>query len=185
MSIPAIEGDGIPAIDQIIKRFEMCISKIFHMNIISYSSACPPWRLAIGVVAAAVEDVVAHAAASRASRAGRVSSGTGSNRIPAFAAPSASRRSSPMWTAASAATPSDASARSKMTGAGFAELDALVEVIEPIGSEVILIVTAGGHQFTAKVHPQTKARLHQSIKLAIDANKVHLFDKETGEKIDL
>jgi len=67
---------------------------------------------------------------------------------------------------------------------GFEELDALVEVIEPLGSEVILIVTAGRHQFAAKVHPQTKARLNQSIKLSIDMNKMHLFDKETGQKID-
>jgi multiple sugar transport system ATP-binding protein len=66
----------------------------------------------------------------------------------------------------------------------FEELDALVEVIEPLGSEVILIVTAGRHQFAAKVHPQTKARLNQSIKLSIDMNKMHLFGKETGEKID-
>jgi multiple sugar transport system ATP-binding protein len=72
-----------------------------------------------------------------------------------------------------------------MPARGVQELDALVEVIEPIGSEVILIVTAGGHQFAAKVHPQTKASLHQSIKLSIDMNRMHLFDKETGEKIDL
>jgi multiple sugar transport system ATP-binding protein len=68
---------------------------------------------------------------------------------------------------------------------GFEELDALVEIIEPIGSEVILIVTAGNHQFTAKVHPQTKARVHESIKLSIDMNKMHLFDRQTGKKIDV
>jgi multiple sugar transport system ATP-binding protein len=66
---------------------------------------------------------------------------------------------------------------------GFAELDALVEVIEPIGSEVILIVSTGKHHFAAKVHSQTKARLHESIKLSINMNKMHLFDKETGQKI--
>ncbi len=68
-------------------------------------------------------------------------------------------------------------------GEGFAELDAVVEVIEPIGSEVILIASAGRHQFAAKVHSQTKARLHESIKLSIDMNNMHLFDKETGRKI--
>jgi multiple sugar transport system ATP-binding protein len=67
---------------------------------------------------------------------------------------------------------------------GIEALEAFVEVIEPIGSEVILLVTAGQHQFTAKAHPQTKARLNQSIKLAIDMTKMHLFDRQTGEKID-
>lgn len=67
---------------------------------------------------------------------------------------------------------------------GFEEFDARVEVIEPIGSEAILIVSVGRHQFAAKVHPQTKARLNQPIKLSIDMNKMHLFDKETGQKID-
>jgi multiple sugar transport system ATP-binding protein len=67
---------------------------------------------------------------------------------------------------------------------GFTELDAIVEIIEPIGSEVILIASTGKHQFTAKVHSQTKARLHESIKLSIDMNKMHLFDKETGRKIE-
>jgi multiple sugar transport system ATP-binding protein len=67
---------------------------------------------------------------------------------------------------------------------GFSQLDALVEVIEPIGSEIILIASAGRHQFAAKVHSQSKARLHQSIKLSIDMNKMHLFDKETGLKIE-
>jgi multiple sugar transport system ATP-binding protein len=67
---------------------------------------------------------------------------------------------------------------------GFAELEVIVEVIQPIGSEVILIASAGKHQLTAKVHSRTKARLHESIKLSIDMNKIHLFDKDTGQKIE-
>jgi multiple sugar transport system ATP-binding protein len=64
------------------------------------------------------------------------------------------------------------------------ELKATVEVIEPLGSEVILIVTVGGHQFTAKVDSHTKASRHQSIELSVDMNNMHLFDKETGEVIE-
>ena len=67
---------------------------------------------------------------------------------------------------------------------GRVELDAQVDVIEPIGSEVILIVAAGKHQLEAKVDPHTKAFLHQPIKLSIDMNEMHLFDKETGDVIE-
>lgn len=75
----------------------------------------------------------------------------------------------------------DRSFASDMSGRD--ELEAVADVIEPIGSEVILIVTVGKHQLTAKVDPHTKASVHQPIKLAIDMNNMHLFDKETGEVI--
>jgi len=69
-------------------------------------------------------------------------------------------------------------------GSELEELEVVIEVIEPIGSEVILIVTTGDHQITAKVHPQTKVSLHQSINLTFEMNKMLLFDKETGEVIE-
>ena len=69
-------------------------------------------------------------------------------------------------------------------GGDFAQLDAIVDGIEPIGSEVILIAAAGRHRFSAKVHAQTRARVHESIKLSIDMNKMHFFDKNTGRKIE-
>lgn len=66
---------------------------------------------------------------------------------------------------------------------GMEELEAVVDVIEPLGSEVVLIVKAGEHHLTARVEPHTKASIHQPIRLAIDMNKMHLFDKETGYMI--
>ena len=67
---------------------------------------------------------------------------------------------------------------------GRDDLEVVVDVIEPIGSEVILIVTAGNHQLTAKVDPHTKASVHTPITLSVDMDKMHLFDKETGDVID-
>lgn len=67
---------------------------------------------------------------------------------------------------------------------GVDELEAVVDVIEPVGSEVILIITMGEHQLTAKVDPHTKASLHQLIELSVDMNNLHLFDKETGDVIE-
>ena len=66
---------------------------------------------------------------------------------------------------------------------GRDELEALVDVVEPVGSEVILIVSAGAHQLTAKVDSHTKASVHQPIRLSVDMNQMHLFDKKTGEVI--
>lgn len=62
---------------------------------------------------------------------------------------------------------------------GRDEVKALVDVIEPIGSEVILIVTIGKHRMTAKVDPRTKATVNQPITLNVDMKKMHLFDKKT------
>lgn len=55
---------------------------------------------------------------------------------------------------------------------------AVVDVIEPLGSEIHLNVTAGKHNLIACVNVQTSARVHQEIELVMDLNKMHLFEKE-------
>jgi len=50
---------------------------------------------------------------------------------------------------------------------------------ELLGSEVLLYVTAGGAAVTAKVDSRTPARMGDHIKLFIDVDKIHCFDKET------
>ena len=54
---------------------------------------------------------------------------------------------------------------------------------ELLGSEVLLYFEAAGVQMTAKVDSRTPARLGDHIKLAIDPEKVHVFDKETEKTI--
>ena len=54
---------------------------------------------------------------------------------------------------------------------------AVVDVIEPLGSEIHLNVTSGRHNFVAVVDAQTNVRVHQEIELAIDLEKMHLFEK--------
>jgi len=63
------------------------------------------------------------------------------------------------------------------------DLEVTVDVVEPLGSEVILIVSVGAHQLTAKADSHTKAAVHQPIGLSVDMNQMHLFDKKTGEVI--
>jgi multiple sugar transport system ATP-binding protein len=55
---------------------------------------------------------------------------------------------------------------------------AVVEVVEILGSEVQLDVSAGEHSLIARVDPRTKARLHEEIELAVNMDKIHLFEKE-------
>jgi multiple sugar transport system ATP-binding protein len=65
-------------------------------------------------------------------------------------------------------------------GAG---LRALVEVVEPMGAEAILYLSVGGTRLVASVDSMTPARENASLDLLIDTDRVHLFDKATGQAI--
>jgi multiple sugar transport system ATP-binding protein len=60
---------------------------------------------------------------------------------------------------------------------------AVVEVIEPLGSEIILELSKGEHSFIAKVDPHSKSQLNQEVTVYFDMLKLHLFDPETGKVI--
>ena len=62
-------------------------------------------------------------------------------------------------------------------------IDAKVEVVEPLGAETYLYLTIQGKQFIARVNPRTGAKPQDQIKVAFDATKIHLFDKETEKTI--
>jgi len=64
---------------------------------------------------------------------------------------------------------------------GGEPLRATVEVVEPVGSEVILLATCGSAQVTAMVAPQTPAKPHAEIEFLVDMNQMHLFDKSSEE----
>jgi multiple sugar transport system ATP-binding protein len=69
------------------------------------------------------------------------------------------------------------------TGRGIWEsTSAVVEVIEPLGAEVILELAKGEHSFTARVDPHSKSRLNEETGLFFDMSKMHLFDPDT-EKV--
>ena len=60
-------------------------------------------------------------------------------------------------------------------------LEATVRVYEMLGAEVFLYLTVEGHDkdVTIRVNPRTTARPGDTIKIALDVNKIHVFDKET------
>jgi multiple sugar transport system ATP-binding protein len=61
--------------------------------------------------------------------------------------------------------------------------EATVKVYEMLGAEVFLYFTVETSDITVRVNPRTTARPGDTIKLAMDGSKIHLFDKETEETI--
>jgi len=59
-------------------------------------------------------------------------------------------------------------------------IQATVNVYEMLGAEVLLHFEVEGFNMTAKVDPRTTARNGDTIKLALNPEKIHVFDKETG-----
>ncbi len=77
--------------------------------------------------------------------------------------------------------------------AGFAStgnvMTARIDVIEPIGSEELLYVSAGKHTFVAEIQEisggasEKRALVEKEIALAFNMDKLHLFDPETENAI--
>ncbi len=62
-------------------------------------------------------------------------------------------------------------------------ITATVDVMEPLGSEVILYMLAGSDSFVARVDPRTAAQANQPFNLAFEMDRMHLFDRATQEAI--
>jgi len=61
--------------------------------------------------------------------------------------------------------------------------EAVVEVVEPLGSEILLDVKAGASTMVARVDPTVRARVHEPIRLALNADRLHFFDVATERAI--
>jgi len=58
-----------------------------------------------------------------------------------------------------------------------------VEVVEPMGSEVLLYLNTGRNTLIARVEPQSEARVNQEIEIQFNMEKIHLFQKDSLERI--
>lgn len=58
-------------------------------------------------------------------------------------------------------------------------LTAEVEVVEPMGSEIYLYLNVNGQTIIGRVDAGSKAKVGDSLKVAIDTSKIHIFDAET------
>ncbi|MBM4044337.1 MAG: sn-glycerol-3-phosphate ABC transporter ATP-binding protein UgpC [Planctomycetes bacterium] len=64
-------------------------------------------------------------------------------------------------------------------------LETTVNVVEPLGDEMILYLSTGRHDFIGKVDSHHKVEVNQEMEVVFDLRKAHLFDRDTGENITL
>ena len=70
-----------------------------------------------------------------------------------------------------------------LSNASTGVIDCNVEITEMMGAETFLYLNCEGIPLTARVDPRSTARPQDTIKVAIDPNKVHIFDKETEKTV--
>jgi multiple sugar transport system ATP-binding protein len=74
----------------------------------------------------------------------------------------------------------------RITGAGDSadlSFNVAIEVIERLGSEILLDVAAGSTTMVASVDPTVTAKVHESLRLAINPERMHFFDNQTEAAI--
>ena len=64
-----------------------------------------------------------------------------------------------------------------------AEASMLIDVIEPMGNEIVVYASTLDQEIVARVAPQQLPDPGQSLDVALDLTKLHFFDAETGEAI--
>jgi multiple sugar transport system ATP-binding protein len=64
------------------------------------------------------------------------------------------------------------------SGSDTADLsfDAVIEVIEKLGSQILLDVKAGPHTMVAAVEPTIQAKVHDRLRLALNPDRLYFFD---------
>ena len=58
-------------------------------------------------------------------------------------------------------------------------IDAVVDVVEPLGSEILLDVRVGSNSMVARVEPTVRVKVHEPMKLALNPERLHFFDTKT------
>jgi multiple sugar transport system ATP-binding protein len=68
-------------------------------------------------------------------------------------------------------------------GDGRTGFDAVVEVVEPLGSEILLDVKVGPNSMVARVDPSVRVKVHETLRLALAPERLHFFDSKTEAAI--
>jgi multiple sugar transport system ATP-binding protein len=61
--------------------------------------------------------------------------------------------------------------------------DAVVDVVEPLGSEILVDLKAAGQSVVARVEPTVRTKPHDKLRLAFVPERLHFFDAKTEEAI--
>ena len=65
----------------------------------------------------------------------------------------------------------------------MADLPAMIDLVEPVGSEVYLFVEVAGFKLCAKLPPITGLEEGEQVNLKIDLKKMYIFDAETEKAL--
>jgi len=60
-----------------------------------------------------------------------------------------------------------------------------VNVVEPLGDDMIVYLNAGGRDFIAKLDSHIKVEVDDMPEMLFDVDSAHIFDPETGENVSL
>jgi multiple sugar transport system ATP-binding protein len=63
--------------------------------------------------------------------------------------------------------------------AGEGQIPATVEVVEPMGSEVLLYATTGRSQLVSRIPADRMPAIGEQVRLSFDLSRAHLFDGES------
>jgi multiple sugar transport system ATP-binding protein len=63
-------------------------------------------------------------------------------------------------------------------GVTAVDVDSVVDVIELMGNEIFLYLVTGDSPYIARVDPGVRARVGDKVKMAFNADKIHLFDAD-------
>jgi len=74
-------------------------------------------------------------------------------------------------------------AAGEVAGPTQCAVEALVQVIEPTGADTLVVLDLGGHEFTARLEPDTVLSPNQRARFLIDVGKLVCFDGQTERLI--
>ena len=66
---------------------------------------------------------------------------------------------------------------------GMTGVPARVDLVEPLGQELLIYASAGGQELTARVAPGVRAEVGAELLLGFDPDGLHFFDPDTRERI--
>jgi multiple sugar transport system ATP-binding protein len=70
-----------------------------------------------------------------------------------------------------------------VAGSPGSAIHAGVDVVEPLGSEILVYLAAGEQTMIAKIEPSVMPRVGETMDVALDLERVHFFDADTGESL--
>jgi multiple sugar transport system ATP-binding protein len=65
-----------------------------------------------------------------------------------------------------------------------AEINTRLDTVEPMGNETFLYVTAHDTELVARVPAQSLPPVDAPIRLALDLQRLHFFDRASGQRLD-